>query len=244
MNCHGRNSITKDSLHICFEQIRNGDAACSDFMKTILGDGIIYDIEPTMLNETDVRYQEEFAHIDHDRKLIYCSLPNPNWVKDNFKSYSDNVTGVSNSFSIHCLTNMYTVNLYIRNLKRHEHNGWKFIFNTHNCPEEYSCINSIPCTIEDFIADNKWYNFITDSGWYNYFGPEYHNRDLMYYVKGYKCGALSRIHGKMLHDSGQIITFNSRDLHNIPMDKLITSIRNRDDEFFITLFEKEYLKGS
>jgi len=143
MGTHGRNAITINGNHVCYEQRMDGHYAADDLTNAFLINGKIPNIEfPTMYSETDECEQEYFAHIDYDKRILYTSWYDP---KDCLSLSDDEII---NDFLGDDDNTKELVSIkddwknQISNIKKLEKQGWSFVFDTFECPDEYNCINS------------------------------------------------------------------------------------------------------
>lgn len=156
MGTHGRNAVTILSngkrRHICYEQTLDGHFASDDLTSPFLDEGIVpEDLRPTVENDTDECEQEEFAHVDYTRKILYTSWSHPQEMLDNIDTITDDI---DEDEKLEC-KNSWTTRL--KNLAKIEEAGWTVVFNCFHCPKEYKCVNSIDATIEEFTKRTDFF---------------------------------------------------------------------------------------
>ena len=159
MGTHGRNAITKDGVHTCYEQTLGGGDAIEELLDDTLKTGEIPTvIRPTMEDRTDeCDHGSTYAHIDYDHKKIYVGYPdpqecikiephplrralagdhmNPQVISEQYGwDEEDNPEGY-HRFCAYLLTE-------IEGCKKLEEKGWEVIWEAEDCPDEVDCVNS------------------------------------------------------------------------------------------------------
>lgn len=160
MGTHGRNAVTRNGVHECYEQTMDGYDACLDLVKPFLFafDGTIPSLSPTMDDRTDECDQCFFAHVDYDAKELYCSQQDPQTYL--LKLASQNETDCREALNVPSFdyelievemgidrgTDEMTALIeefetVMKNVKALAKLGWKVYFDTYDCPADSGCVN-------------------------------------------------------------------------------------------------------
>jgi len=137
---HGRNAITRNGEHLCYEQGMDGHYANWDFMDSILTRGEVENfISPTMKDKSDeCDFSGNFAHIDYDRKIVYSGLESPAYYIHHPYELQRDFGLESNELT----TELERLAEYTANLESLKAQGWHIYFNVTMCPPECNCPNS------------------------------------------------------------------------------------------------------
>jgi len=143
MGTHGRNGITRNGVHICYEQRSGGFNAAEDFLADIYELGTVPAYKgPTMADETDVcEHDWLFAHIDYDQRMIYTGYESPRTLlaltEDEviFNYFGNSYTKVGiDQFRAKNKQRSASVRKLIKD-------GWTFYFDCVRCPPYSGCVN-------------------------------------------------------------------------------------------------------
>jgi hypothetical protein len=155
---HGRNAITRDGEHRCYEVTMDGHYAMDHILAEIRSGNptLLY---PTMGDDTEeCDHGTNFGHIDYDRKIIYIGISDPRLIDEENDEYGEwNPDAIEYAEEV------------AAGVTQLVEGGWRFGWGTGKCPAEYHCVNSIPASIAEFLADTpnyRWAQFL------NAWGPD------------------------------------------------------------------------
>ena len=143
MGTHGRNAITKNGKHICYEQSLDGHYAADDLTLPFLRDGIVPNFsKPTMQDQTDECDHVFYSHIDYDKKILYTSWYSPEyWLNLVDEQLCLEWFGTDEVDTKEFKKVKDRFKLYKRNMEKLNKQGWTFEFDCTNCPIDSGCIN-------------------------------------------------------------------------------------------------------